>query len=330
MQWPGFGGLRSSQIARLKVDPFASGTRKTQLTPLMSPSQIAGLPEPPPLGRACLPDGTFDEVCVLITGGGTGLGKAIALEFGRLAAKIVIASRSQEHIDSGVAFLGESNVPALGLTSDIRDSDSVVALFDSIQEQVGMLPQILINNAAGNFPVPAEDLSPNGFRAVVDTVLNGTFYCSREFARRLIDAGSPGSIVNIGASYSWTGGPGFAHSAAAKAGVKNLTETLAVEWAPYGIRVNCLVPGLFPHDDEVDAIKGVPGRRVNDDRRSPALRAGEPRELGWAATFLCSPYAAYVSGHTMVVDGANWQRRFLTQPEFVTVREQMGKANFTL
>jgi NAD(P)-dependent dehydrogenase (short-subunit alcohol dehydrogenase family) len=184
---------------------------------------------------------------------------------------------------------------------------------------------VLINNAAGNFPVPAEDLSPNGWRAVVDIVLNGTFFCSREFARRHIAAESPGSIVNVGASYAWTGGPGFAHSAAAKAGVKNLTETLAVEWAPYGIRVNGLVPGLFPHEDEAEAIRGVPERGHDEDARSPAGRVGQPRELGWAATYLASPYAAYVSGCSLVVDGASWQRRAMLQPPFVPIREQLGK-----
>ena len=191
----------------------------------------------------------------------------------------------------------------------------MAAAFDAVEAELG-LPSVLVNNAAGNFPVPAEDLSPNGWRTVVEIVLNGTFYCSREFGRRHIAAGTPGSIVNIGASYAWTGGPGFAHSAAAKAGVKNLTETLAVEWAPYGIRVNCLVPGLFPHQDEAADIRGVPERGQSEDARSPAGRVGRPRELGWAATFLASPYAAYVSGATLAVDGANWQRRAMLMPEF--------------
>jgi NAD(P)-dependent dehydrogenase (short-subunit alcohol dehydrogenase family) len=112
--------------------------------------------------------------------------------------------------------------------------------------------------------------------------------------------------------------------------VKNMTETLAVEWGPYGIRVNGLVPGLFPHADETDDIKGVPDRGKQEDRRSPAGRVGQPRELGWAATFLASPYASYVSGHTMVVDGANWQRRAMLQPEFTPIREQLGKPPFEL
>jgi NAD(P)-dependent dehydrogenase (short-subunit alcohol dehydrogenase family) len=136
--------------------------------------------------------------------------------------------------------------------------------------------------------------------------------------------------VNVGASYAWTGGPGFAHSAAAKAGVKNMVETLAVEWAPYGIQVNGLVPGLFPHEDMTADIKGNLDRTSDKDVCQPAFRVGRLRELGWAATFLASPYARFINGHTLVVDGANWQRRSLTNPPVVTVRDQMGKEPFRL
>jgi NAD(P)-dependent dehydrogenase (short-subunit alcohol dehydrogenase family) len=191
------------------------------------------------------------------------------------------------------------------------------------------LPTVLVNNAAANFPVPAEDMSPNAWRTVVDITLNGTFFVAREFARRHLAAGSPASIINVGASYAWTGGPGFAHSAAAKAGVKNMVETLAVEWGPYGIQVNGLVPGLFPHEDMTADIQGNLKRTNDKDICQPALRVGRLRELGWAATFLASPYARFISGHTLVVDGANWQRRSLTNPPVVTVREQMGKGDFT-
>jgi NAD(P)-dependent dehydrogenase (short-subunit alcohol dehydrogenase family) len=213
---------------------------------------------------------------------------------------------------------------------DIRDAAQVAAAFDTVEDRLGPV-DVLVNNAAGNFPVPAEDLSPNGWRAVTQIVLDGTFFGCRELGRRRIGDGRPACILNIGAAYAWTGGPGFVHSSAAKAGVKNLTETLAVEWGPYGIRVNGLVPGLFPHQDEAAHItEGVPGRGHAEDLRTPAHRVGHPRELGWAAVFLCSPWASYVSGHTMVVDGANWQRRSMTNPPVVTVREQMGKGAFAL
>jgi NAD(P)-dependent dehydrogenase (short-subunit alcohol dehydrogenase family) len=285
------------------------------------------LPEPPPAGAVALAPGCFEGAVVVVTGGGTGLGRAIAVEFARLGAALAILSRSAEHRAAGVAAVTAVGATACEAACDVRDAQQVAAAFDAVERALGR-PTVLVNNAAGNFPVPAEDMSPNAFRAVVDIVLHGTFHCSREFARRLLAAGAPGAILNIGASYAWTGGPGFAHSAAAKAGVKNLTETLAVEWAPYGIRVNGLVPGLIPHEDEVAAIRGVPERGRHEDRRSPAGRVGFPRELGWAATFLCSPYASYVSGATLAVDGANWQRRAMLQPEFVPIREQLGRGPF--
>ncbi|MGB8939150.1 MAG: SDR family oxidoreductase, partial [Streptomyces sp.] len=240
---------------------------------------------------------------------------------------------------------------------DIRDPDRVAEVFDAARDAYG-LPDVLVNNAAANFPVPAEDMSPNAWRSVVDITLTGTFFMTREFARRHLTAGTPGSVINIGASYAWTGGPGFAHSAAAKAGVQSLVESLAVEWGPYGIQVNGLVPGLMPHEDMTADIRGNLDRAATADTttgtakataaamaaaaeggesgfrqgelrsRQPALRVGAPRELGWAATFLASPYARFITGHTLVVDGANWQRRGLVSPEVVTVREQMGRGPF--
>jgi NAD(P)-dependent dehydrogenase (short-subunit alcohol dehydrogenase family) len=264
---------------------------------------------------------------VIVTGGGTGLGKAIATEFGRLGASVGILSRDEGHRQAGVEAVKEAGGWPYAATCDIRDAESIAAAFDAVEENLGPV-DVLINNAAGNFPVPAEDMSPNAWRTVVDIVLNGTFLCCREFARRLIPDERDGAIVNIGATYAWTGGPGFAHSAAAKAGVKNLTETLAVEWGPYGIRVNGLVPGLMPHEDEVAAIAAVPGKYEGEDSRVPAGRVGFPRELAWAATYLCSPYATYISGHSLVVDGANWQRRHTIQPPFTPIREQLGRPPF--
>jgi NAD(P)-dependent dehydrogenase (short-subunit alcohol dehydrogenase family) len=287
---------------------------------------MPGLPEPPPLGASALPAGTYDGDTVIVTGAGTGLGKAIASEFARLGANIVVLSRKPEHLeaaDTEIGALGQ----VLTVPCDIREPEQIAAAMDAAEQRFG-LPRVLVNNAAANFPVPAEDMSPNAWRTVVDITLNGTFFVSREFGRRHLGAGSTASIINVGASYAWTGGPGFAHSAAAKAGVKNMVETLAVEWGPYGIQVNGLVPGLFPHEDMTDDIKGNLARTHDKDVCQPALRVGRPRELGWAATFLASPYGQFISGHTMVVDGANWQRRLLTNPPVVTVRDQMGKGPF--
>jgi NAD(P)-dependent dehydrogenase (short-subunit alcohol dehydrogenase family) len=286
-----------------------------------------GLPMPPPMGERALPAGTFDGSTVFVTGAGTGLGKAIATEFARLGAAIVIASRKPEHLDAGKAAMEELGARVAVVACDIREPEQIAAAFDTAEQAFG-LPDVLVNNAAANFPVPTEDMSPNAWRTVVDITLNGTFFCAREFGRRHIAAGTPGSIINVGASYAWTGGPGFAHSAAAKAGVKNMTETLAVEWGPYGIQVNGLVPGLFPHEDMTADIQGNLSRTHDKDVCQPAMRVGQRQELGWAATFLASPYARFISGHTLVVDGANWQRRTLTNTPVVTVREQMGRGPF--
>ena len=290
---------------------------------------LIGLTAPPATGVSALPAETFAGETVVVTGAGTGLGKAIASEFARLGASIVIASRKPEHLDAGRAAMEAIGAPVLTGECDIREADSIAAMFDAAVDRFS-LPSVLVNNAAANFPVPAEDMSPNAWRTVVDITLTGTYLCSREFARRHLDARTPGSIVNVGASYAWTGGPGFAHSAAAKAGVKNLTETLAVEWGPYGIQVNGLVPGLFPHADMTADIQENLSRTHDKDPCQPALRVGQVQELGWAATFLASPYARFVSGHTLVVDGANWQRRSLTNPPVVSVRDQMGRDPFTL
>jgi NAD(P)-dependent dehydrogenase (short-subunit alcohol dehydrogenase family) len=282
-----------------------------------------GTPEPPPIGTAMLPRDTFTGEVVMVTGGGTGLGKAIAVEFGRTGAAIAIVSRSAEHRARGIEAVEAAGARAIGVEMDVREPEQVARAFDVVEGQLGGVG-VLVNNAAGNFPVAAEELSPKGWRSVTDIVLNGTFNCSRELAVRRIAAGKPGAILNIGATYAWTGGPGAAHSAAAKAGVVNMTMTLAVEWAPYGIRVNCLCPGLFPHEDmPAHMTANRPEGYAEAGKTIPAGRVGRPHELGWAATYLCSPFASYVTGETLVVDGANWQRRGLKMPPVVPVKDQV-------
>jgi len=282
------------------------------------------LPEPPGVGAAMLPAGTFADQVVMVTGGGTGLGRAMAVEFARLGAAVAVVSRDPAHRAAGEAAVAEVGGRSLGVGADIRDAAAVAAAFDAVEERLGPV-SVLVNNAAGNFAAPAERMSPGAWRAVTQIVLDGTFFCSTEFARRRIALGQPGAVLNIAATYAWTGGPGTAHSAAAKAGVVNLTQSLAVEWAPDGIRVNGLAPGVFPHGDQ-DAHWGE-GREERSRARAAAIpgrRVGRLQELGWAATYLCSPYAAYISGHTLVIDGANWLRRFgLSMPEFVPVRDQI-------
>ncbi|MEV5608861.1 SDR family oxidoreductase [Streptomyces sp. NPDC052225] len=296
----------------------------------MDTASAPGLPAPPPLGTSALPPDTYDGRLVLVTGGGTGLGRAVAAEFARLGAAVMIVSRKAEHLAPAREELGriEGAGPVTAATCDIRDAARIAEVFDAAEAAHGRAPDVLVNNAAANFPVPAEELTPNGWRSVVDITLNGTFLMTREFGRRHLAAGTPGSVIAVGASYAWTGGPGFAHSAAAKAGVKNLVETLAVEWGPYGIQVNGLVPGLMPHDDMTADIRANLDRADAPGARQPALRVGAPRELGWAATFLASPYARFISGHTLVVDGANWQRRDLVNAPVTPVREQLGRGPF--
>jgi len=279
---------------------------------------------PPPQGTAFLPPTTLSGRVAVVTGGGTGLGLSIAKALSEAGATIAIVSRSEEHRQRGVDAITSMGGTAMHVGADLREADQVDAAFAAIAEQVGPA-SILINNAAANFPVLAKDLSPNGWRAVQRTVLDGTFFCSQALYRSATGANLPGAICNIVATQAKTGGPGMAHAAAAKAGVENLTKSLAVEWAGDGIRVNAVAPGLFPHDDMREDLKALrtTGAEV-DARRAPAHRAGDIRELAWAVTYLCSPYAAFVTGHTMVVDGGNWLRRDFVMPEFTPIADQLS------
>jgi len=286
------------------------------------------LSPPPAFGTAMLPPDTYKGKIVAVTGGGTGLGKAMAVEFGRLGATVAILSRNQDHRQKGVEAVEAAGGRAAGFEVDVREVERVAATFDEIEARLGGV-DVLVNNAAGNFACPAEDLSGNAWRAVVQIVLDGTFFCSREFARRRMTVEQGGAILNIGASYAWTGGAGAAHSASAKAGVTNLTRTLAVEWAPADIRVNTLVPGPFPHDDFPTDLSERMRGDTRGGERVPAGRVGELHELGWAATYLCSPFASFVTGLTFTIDGGLWLRRGLAHPPFVPIREQLSRGPFT-
>ncbi|HEX6973287.1 MAG TPA: SDR family NAD(P)-dependent oxidoreductase, partial [Vicinamibacterales bacterium] len=182
-----------------------------------------------------------DRVAV-ITGGGTGIGLAIARTLGELGARIVIGSRSSDNIERGSAELRHAGLDPLAVQVDVRNPEQVDEMVTRTVRHFGRI-DILVNNAAGNFICRSEDLSPNGWNAVIGIVLNGSFYCSRAVGRHMIERGGGGSIVSILANYVWTGSPGTVHSAAAKAGVMSITQTLAVEWAKHRIRVNAVAPG---------------------------------------------------------------------------------------
>ena len=285
-----------------------------------------GLPEPPPAGSTLLPADTFAGTTAIVTGAGTGLGRAIAVELARAGAAVGIISRSEEHRLAGVAAVeavggraahaGGGHPRARADRRGLRRARGGARAGDGARQQRGgQLPRAGRGHAAQRLA------GGDQHRAGRHVLLQPGAAPPAGGAGR-----AAGAIVNILATQSFTGGPGMAHTAAAKAGVGNLTKSLAVEWAPDGIRVNALAPGLFPHEDMRDDLKALrtEGESV-DARRSPAGRLGRLHELGWAVTWLCSPYASFVTGHTLVVDGANWLRRDFVMPEFTPVGDQLSQ-----
>jgi NAD(P)-dependent dehydrogenase (short-subunit alcohol dehydrogenase family) len=243
-----------------------------------------------------LPEKTFAGKAGIITGGATGIGFGIARELSSLGARVILASRKEENLRKAAAEIGgEYHV------LDVRDAEAV----EVMAAKVGPV-DFLVNNAAGNFIVPSEQLSVNGWNSVVGIVLNGTFYCTSAVGKRMIESGRGGVILNVIANYAWTGAPGVVHSASAKAGVLAMTRTLAVEWARHKIRVNAIAPGpvhtagaserLFPDEKIEEGIR----------RTIPLRRFATLDEIANAAAYLLSDYAAYVTGEAFVIDGGQW------------------------
>ena len=253
-------------------------------------------------------ENTLQGRVAVITGGGTGLGRAMAVEFSRLGARLVLVSRNPEHLHPAAAELSERGGEVLAIPTDVRDPSQVDNMVAQAKERFGSI-DILVNNAAGNFVCKAEDLSPNGWRAVVDIVLNGSFFCSRAVGKEMIAQGRGGAILSVLATYAWNGGPGTVHSAAAKAGVLAMTRTLAVEWAAHKIRVNAITPGATQTEGASSALWGNPEAARKLLAKIPAGRLGQPQEIARAASYLVSPYAEYVNGENLTLDGGAWLGR---------------------
>jgi NAD(P)-dependent dehydrogenase (short-subunit alcohol dehydrogenase family) len=265
-----------------------------------------------------LPQGTLKERVAIVTGGGTGLGKAMALELSRLGAKVVVASRKLENLEQVVQEIKAQGGDALAVRVDVREPAQVDHLVAKTREKFGKI-DILINNAAGNFICRAEDLSVNGWRAVVGIVLDGTFFCSRAVGKEMIAQGGGGNILSILATYAWTGGPGTIHSASAKAGVLAMTKTLAVEWAKYHIRVNAIAPGPIDTQGAGKALWGSPEAYKIVENSVPLKRFGQSREVANAAAYLVSDYGSFITGEALVMDGGQW----LGQGHYVGELERM-------
>ena len=241
--------------------------------------------------------GLFEDKVVFITGGGSGIGMVMAKQFLEAGAKVAIASRKQERIDEAVAELSAYG-KCYGTTLDIREEEQIARVAEEIKNEFGTL-DILVNNAGGQFPSPAKDISPNGWRAVVNNNLNGTFLVTQIMANTFFIPQKSGNIINIIAEI-YRGFPGMAHTGAARAGVDNLTKTLAIEWVPYHIRVNAIAPGII----KSSGLENYPEEFLTGiAARIPMKRMGTMEEVGWLALFLASPMAAFITGETVYVDG---------------------------
>lgn len=243
---------------------------------------------------------TLKNQRILVTGGGSGLGLSMARSFHAFGAQVAICGRKENRLKSAAEQIGSGT---LYRACDVRDFEAVSGMMKELDEEMGGLTG-LVNNAAGNFLALSEDLSPNAFSSVVDIVLKGTFHCSREFGRLQIADGRKGSsILNIVTTYTETGSAFVLPSACAKAGVYALTNSLAVEWAAYGIRLNAIAPGPFPTEGAWSRL--LPDKSIEEQylKRIPAGRYGQHEELANLAVFLMSDMSAYINGHCVTIDG---------------------------
>lgn len=239
---------------------------------------------------------------VLITGGGTGLGRAMAEHVATLGARVTVCGRRSEPLEETVAAIRAAGGQAQGCSCNVREAESVEAMLADAEAQQGELTA-LVNNAAANFLSPTHLLSPGGFDAVVKTNLYGSFYCTQGCGRRWIERGTRGRVVSIVTTYAQTGSAYVVPSAMSKAGIEAMTRSLAAEWGAYGIRLNCIAPGPFPTEGAWSRLVPDPKFKETMRRRVPLGRFGEPKELANAAAFLLSDASSYLTGHTVVLDG---------------------------
>ena len=242
---------------------------------------------------------------IIITGGGTGLGKSMGMRFGELGAKIVITSRKQDVLDETAEEMRSAGISVIPIAGDVRNPEEVDRVVQKTKDTFGTIDG-LVNNAAGNFISPTENLTPGGFKAVTDIVLGGTFNFTLSAGKEMIQSES-GSILNIVTTYAWTGSGYVVPSAAAKGGVLAMTRSLGSEWGKYGIRTNAIAPGPFPTKGAwkrlVPPGLGIEKRMIN---RIPLKRFGEHIELANLASFIMSDYAGYINGEVITIDGGEW------------------------
>ncbi|WP_370174000.1 SDR family oxidoreductase [Leeuwenhoekiella palythoae] len=255
-----------------------------------------------------LRDDALKGKTIVVTGGGSGLGKAMTKYFLELGAQVAITSRNLEKLQTTAEALeSETGGTCFPVQCDVRDYEQVVAMRDAVLDRFGSI-DVLLNNAAGNFISPTERLSANAFDVVIDIVLKGSKNCTLAFGKHWIDKKEENkTILNIVTTYAWTGSAYVVPSATAKAGVLAMTRSLAVEWAKYGIRSNAIAPGPFPTKGAWERL--LPGdlaEKFDLSKKVPLRRVGDHQELANLAAYLASDFSSYVNGEVITIDGGEW------------------------